>query len=383
MAKKEEEQAASFYKGEIIFNEKDKPEFAYLIKRGLVTIFRTVEGKKEVQRQAKVGDIIGEVEIISGGRRLFGAEAEEYCSLIKIERKAILLIYKESPPLVKTLIEQLSGRVKDQEKTVQLLKKKEKIADHFIAMGKGVPAEDGSYFMKKTFHVGETIYKEGESGNCAYRIKKGSVELYKYDQDHNSLIETLREGSMLGELETVGGGARIHTAKAKELCELERIDRPTLKNLLKESDPIIRDLSKKIIQKLINVEEKTALNKLFSSAFMGFCTYLHLHATLGDKSLQDDDEPVVKVKGRAIKHQEKISTKVTVTKIESQIKDIISKLKAMKLIEIVTSKDSDDDDESDNKSEITISILDTKNFLKKAQKAYDKYVESGSLKAED
>jgi len=376
-----DQNTVSYYKGDVIFKENDKPEFAYLIKRGAVQTFCTINDKKEITSTLKPGQIFGEIEIIKGGRRTYGAEAIEFSNLVKIDRGTLKVVYKESLPIVKTLIEGLAESVKTYQKEHVTLKHKEKIADHFIALGKASPAVGSAgpagggdiYLMKKTYHVGETIYKEGETGNCAYRITKGIIELFKYEQDHNALVETLKEGDMFGELETITGTQRPFTAKAKEICELEKIDRPTLKNLVKDSHPVIKDLTRKIVQRLNTTEKNTFKARLLDNPFLGFSSYLHLLATKGDDSFdRSDDHTNIKVKGRAAMHQEKLTKKIKMEELEKDIKDVLMKLRALKLIEIeLPAEETETPD-----AETIIAILDARRFLRKTLRSFEQHIEN-------
>ena len=55
-----------------------------------------------------------------------------------------------------------------------------------------------------TYHVGDTIFREGESGKHMYVVKAGTVELRLHDKH----VETLGSGDILGEMALVDSAAR-------------------------------------------------------------------------------------------------------------------------------------------------------------------------------
>ena len=63
------EKACNIYKkGQLIFFEGNKPQGLFCINRGKVKIFQTgIEGKEQILRLAKEGDILGYRTLISGG----------------------------------------------------------------------------------------------------------------------------------------------------------------------------------------------------------------------------------------------------------------------------------------------------------------------------
>ncbi len=83
---------------------------------------------------------------------------------------------------------------------------------------------------EETYRDGETIFKEGSSGDWIYVIISGSVEISKEVGGEKRIIEILREGEIFGELGFIGGIKRTATAKAIGLTTLGIIDREFLDN---------------------------------------------------------------------------------------------------------------------------------------------------------
>lgn len=82
--------------------------------------------------------------------------------------------------------------------------------------------------IEETYHDGQTIFKEGSSGDWVYIIISGSVEVSKTVGREKFIIEILKEGEVFGELGFIGGIKRTATAKAIGQTTLGIIDREFL-----------------------------------------------------------------------------------------------------------------------------------------------------------
>jgi CRP-like cAMP-binding protein len=54
--------------------------------------------------------------------------------------------------------------------------------------------------LGRDYRDGETIFREGDQGDCMYVIQKGSVSIVKETRDGDVHIATLREGEIFGEM---------------------------------------------------------------------------------------------------------------------------------------------------------------------------------------
>ncbi|ETR74096.1 MAG: hypothetical protein OMM_00454 [Candidatus Magnetoglobus multicellularis str. Araruama] len=357
----------TYYKGDVIFSEKDDTDIAYLIKRGKISLYRKIDGADFFEKTLHTGDLLGAVEIIQKCPRLFTAKADEFSNLVKINPNVLKVIYKDSLPLAKTMLTQMAARIQELELGIAPLKKKAKLADHFISSGSD--NDTGSKnFMKKEFRKGEFIYQKGEDSNCAYRIRNGFVDLIFDHDTEDPKIENLKAGDMFGEIGVISGEMRDHTAKVSgDICELERIDRITLKNMIRDTHPVIKNVMDKIIERLQTVEQKVSQFHMFDNIFLIFTTFLFRQATENDESLSQP-EPKYNIKGMASQKRKKIDKVLTLGEITKRVKDILLQLRAMHLIDI----DEPDDPKYRNSTKIT--VKDVRLFLKKAQQSYDKYL---------
>lgn len=86
------------------------------------------------------------------------------------------------------------------------------------------PANTVSILQKqlspRAFSAGQTIFREGETGEFMYGILEGQVDLFV----NGKVVETIDTGEVFGTGALVGVGARTYTAIAKTDCKVAFLD---------------------------------------------------------------------------------------------------------------------------------------------------------------
>ncbi len=109
-------QLLEFNKGQVIFREGQSAKHAYLIRTGKVAIYKEVDGRKVFVAFMVPGQILGEMAIITGEPRSASAEASEFCQLLVMDQKTLQNALNDTLPIIKALLNQLIGRIKDTDK---------------------------------------------------------------------------------------------------------------------------------------------------------------------------------------------------------------------------------------------------------------------------
>ncbi len=81
-----------------------------------------------------------------------------------------------------------------------------------------------------TFDAGEVIFTEGDPGDVMYAVVEGSVDIVR----DGTVIETVGEGAIFGELALVDDSPRGATATAANASRLARVDRQNFTFLVHE-----------------------------------------------------------------------------------------------------------------------------------------------------
>lgn len=94
--------------------------------------------------------------------------------------------------------------------------------------------------LQTTFETDEYIFREGDSGNCAYIIDSGRVEVSLERESRKSVIATLSQGDILGEMAIIDRLPRTGSARAIEPTVVTEIPVDYFSHKLEQSDPIVR-----------------------------------------------------------------------------------------------------------------------------------------------
>ncbi len=104
------------------------------------------------------------------------------------------------------------------------------------------------------YHPGSTIFRQGESINTFYFIKKGEVQIIKeLDSGEEIILETMEKGQIFNEMALLGDTQRTVTARCLGRCVLAEARADNLEALIK-NDP---DFALALVLKLLNRVDST------------------------------------------------------------------------------------------------------------------------------
>ena len=86
-------------------------------------------------------------------------------------------------------------------------------------------------FPPLAFAAGETIFSEGDKGDCMYVVRTGNVEIER----KGKVVEVLSAGGIFGEMALIDGSPRAATARAKTACEVAPITEKSFLFLVHET----------------------------------------------------------------------------------------------------------------------------------------------------
>ena len=92
----------------------------------------------------------------------------------------------------------------------------------------------------RQFSKGEALMREGESGECAYIIESGNVEILVQRDGQLLQIGTRGPGSLLGEMAMIDDKPRTATVRALDDCTAIEITREDFAHRVEGADPVIK-----------------------------------------------------------------------------------------------------------------------------------------------
>ncbi|MDH5435196.1 MAG: EAL domain-containing protein [Gammaproteobacteria bacterium] len=106
---------------------------------------------------------------------------------------------------------------------------------------------------KQYFRAGDIIFKESDSGRCAYIIKRGRVEIATEDNGDKIILAELSSGELFGEMAIIDDSPRWATARAIDDVVLIIITRDAFLNHLEETESVVRMFLHTILAKFKSV----------------------------------------------------------------------------------------------------------------------------------
>ena len=93
---------------------------------------------------------------------------------------------------------------------------------------------------RRRFRAGETVFAQGDAGQCAYVVEEGSVDIFTRAGDREILLATRQPGELFGEMAIIDDQPRSAGARAVTDCTLLMITRDQLNQRIERTDPILR-----------------------------------------------------------------------------------------------------------------------------------------------
>ena len=93
---------------------------------------------------------------------------------------------------------------------------------------------------------GDSLFREGEKGEKMYVLLEGEMEILLGD----FVLETVRQGALIGEMALIDDSARTASAVAKTPCRLAEIDRRRFHFLVQQTPHFATHVMKTLAHRL-------------------------------------------------------------------------------------------------------------------------------------
>lgn len=97
-------------------------------------------------------------------------------------------------------------------------------------------------FQARTFVPGDVLLREGDTGEAAYLIESGHVEISKMVDGRRVVLNTLGPGAIVGEMALIDRAPRSATVTAAGKTVALVIDRKVFDKVLAAAPPVLRAL---------------------------------------------------------------------------------------------------------------------------------------------
>lgn len=131
------------------------------------------------------------------------------------------------------------------------------------------------------YRAGEAVFSQGESADSVFYIESGRVKLTVVSESgKEAVIALLREGEFCGEACLAGQHKRISTATALEDCDIMRLQKTAILQVLHDEPAFSELFISQILMRSIRVESDL-IDQLFNSSEKRLARALLLLANFG------------------------------------------------------------------------------------------------------
>lgn len=206
--------------------------------------------------------------------------------------------------------------------------------------------DDSKIFYPKNYNKSTMIFKEGTSGNNAFLIMSGKVEISKIVQGRKVVLAIIGPGEIFGEMAILGDketvSDRTATAVALDYTEVVPITKEQLKSGLAKTPNMITSIFHSLMDRLKNTTER--LSSYFDSGnlFYGICIIIDMIYKLDQKHKAKMSNLPEKKKER-MKYPYKAFLKRTAEIFSVNATDVektLEMLKSAKLITLAVDKEN-------------------------------------------
>ena len=272
-----------YRRGEVVFRQGDPGDSMYIIQSGAVEVSQHKNGQEIVIAILEKGDFFGEMALLQNEFRSATITAISRTRLIPLSKDLFVDRLKRDPDVSLHLLKKLIQRILHAHRRFrQELLENEAFrnavaiySEAVLTGGRGAPAEETDVLpaIKKftddflasqsqesinryRHHAApaETIFREGETGNCMYLILNGSVGICKDETRDARLIDTIGPGDFFGEMALIADMPRSATVTALEPTDLIVIDKKQFVESLENQPELAIAIIKTLILRLSSLE---------------------------------------------------------------------------------------------------------------------------------
>lgn len=221
--------------GDAVFRKGDYTTSFYTVVDGEVIM--ELPDKDNQRFAIKAGQFFGEMSLLSGRRRSANAYAGKDCVLVETPRRTMLKLLNSNESVKQGL---------DQVFIIRTLQQKfaaKASLQELIEISVGAEL--------RNFARGETLYREGDAGDCLYLIRSGSVTISRAIDGKETVINTIASGNYFGELALMGYARRVETATAAVQVEVISLRSEQFLKLVRKQPAVIELVQENTRQKAL------------------------------------------------------------------------------------------------------------------------------------
>lgn len=229
--------------GEVIADAGDDADEVYLVIDGLLhALVRTPHGEILTGRLAS-GAIVGEITVVTGGRRTATLQAAEPTEIVGIPREQFERWLADRPRLADLVSAQARERLD-----------RSQVAEMIVAIVGDQPDTVKAVLAAvqwRHLEAGERLFREGDQSDAAYFVVNGRLLVTQTDDEGaEKLLSEVGRGDVVGELGLLDDAPRSATVRAARDCTLAAFPASAFEDLVATSPQLMLHVARGIVETL-------------------------------------------------------------------------------------------------------------------------------------
>lgn len=109
----------------------------------------------------------------------------------------------------------------------------------------------------RTYKPGEIIFSQGDTGDEAFIVESGQIEIASGNGNAEIVIATIDEGGLFGEMALIDDSPRMATARAMRKTTCVVVPKRVFGRLMKDAHPVLRVVLSTMMQRVRGKASKT------------------------------------------------------------------------------------------------------------------------------
>ncbi|MCH8961714.1 MAG: cyclic nucleotide-binding domain-containing protein [Bacteroidetes bacterium] len=231
--------------GEVLFRQGDPSDAVYIVIDGCLEVaVRQDEGDEVVVGTLGPGNVLGEMQILTGGRRTASVYACEETELVKIGRTVIERLLAKSPELVRPMAELIRDRLRHNRLVAML-------PNLFGALDEAALQDIEQHLTWMRLQRGEALLRQGDQSNDVYLLISGRLlAVRKRETGQETVVGEVQPGEIVGEMAFFTGEPRAVSLYALRDVDLVRFTRSAFTSITETYPQVMRAITKLLIRRL-------------------------------------------------------------------------------------------------------------------------------------
>ncbi len=230
---------------EVLFRQGEESDALYVVRSGRLRVSVARAGEDDlVVGAVGPGEAVGEMQAVTGGRRMATVRAEAPSALVEVPRAALQRLEAAAPEVVERLAATIRRRLRSNQLTHLLPRLLGPVGQELI---EEVRAAGEWVHLRR----GERLFRQGDPGDHLYLVVSGRLAAVAEDEaEAPRVLGEIPAGEPIGEMALFTGEARSASVYALRNSELVRFSKATFDHVVERHPRVMAEIARLLIGRL-------------------------------------------------------------------------------------------------------------------------------------